>query len=1166
MTKYLKLLLILLMQIFVTGLVLAQSHGVGALEYVNTFMTANGASLRTIIEDNHLFVATESNGLFAFDISDFTDPKEITHIADGSLFTGGIQKKGDIIYVSDKLNGIIGFEFTNNEFKQVFELKTSAEVWDVLVLGDVLYSAESKNGLVIYNIKKDGSLSKDSDFSKAIKWGWAWRLRTFGDSLYVIDKDAGVKIFKVTKPADPEYVTSFTTNGTPKDILVDGGQIYVANGPSGLSEFSLSTNGRVKDLGKIELQKAGDIQTIIKSGNFLFAAGGNSGVYILSKSNKGIVKSEFVTQEPGEAIGVSKRNIQIFISSGSGLKIYKYNAPPVLKLLADQTVNENQPLKFVREGKDPEGANVIISAENLPEGSDYNVETHTFNWTPNFEQSGDYRIFFTITEETDLALFDSDTIDITVIHVNRKPVMPAIAAQTIDEAKLLSVNITAGSDPDREDFGKLRHFARHLPEGATFDSLTLKFSWTPTYRQSGNYIVDFGIVDPSGLEDVKSMAITVNHVNLAPEIAEIKNQTIDENTTLNMKLAWSDFDIEDAGKLTVDIINLPSGAVFDKTSGDLKWVPTYEQSGNYDVTLKITDSNSDGKGALSAEKTFKITVNHVSRTPIIAALKDITINEDQLLTTTIRNYDLDVEDFGKLKLVCSNLPVGAQLNDSTLTWTPDYFQSGDYVLNFTVTEPSGLNSSQSLKIKVMNVNRNPIIADFANPFTGNENDSLSIKYSIADPDKEELKITIDKVPVGAKFDESTQTLTWTPTYEQSGKYDYTITAVDPLLGKTSKQQTIIVVNVNRAPIFSDLSDDQTGMETVAFTFKLTASDPDKQAVTVTTSELPVGSKYDAKTGIFTWKPTNDQAGIYPITFKATDTEQKTTEKTVTLTIKNFNRPPVFAKVASQKGKENVNLTFSVAATDPDGQKLVYSTTDAPTGLSIEAETGVVKWTPSLEQAGKYTVTFVATDPEDAKVETKVPIEIVNAAFAKISAQKVKENSLLTFTVSAMEQGGEKLSYSSTDAPAGLTVDAESGTVNWTPNFDQAGKYTVTFIATDSKNAKTDVKVAIEVTNTNRAPELSGLSDQTVTLDDQIDLTAVGTDADNQKLTYSITGTLPKGAKFDSKTATFSWKPTGKQTGSFGPFSVIVKDSDGASAKSEFKITVNAKPAETPQQK
>ena len=1154
------------MQILVTGLVLAQSHGVGALEYVNTFMTSNGASLRTIIEDNHLFVATESNGLYAFDISDFTDPKEITHIADGSLFTGGIQKKGDIIYVSDKLNGIIGFEFANNEFKQVFELKTSSEVWDVLVSGDVLFSAESKNGLVIYNIKKDGTLAKDSDFSKAIKWGWAWRLRTFGDSLYVIDKDAGIKIFNIKKPVDPEYVTSFTTNGTPKDLLVDGGQIYVANGPSGLSEYTLGTNGRVKDLGKIELQKAGDIQTIIKSGNFLFAAGGNSGVYILSKSNKGIVKSEFVTQEPGEAIGVSKRNIQIFVASGSGLKIYKYNAPPVLIFLADQTVDENQPIKFSREGKDPEGANVIISAENLPEGSNYDVESHSFNWTPNFEQSGEYRIFFTITEETDLALFDSDTVQVTVNHVNRKPVMPTVAEQTVDEANLLSVNITAGSDPDREDTGKLRHFARNLPAGASFDSLSLKFNWTPTYRQSGSYVVDFGIVDPSGLEDVKQMKITVNHVNLVPEIAEISNQTVDENISLNMKLSWSDFDLEDAGKLTVDIINLPAGAVFDKTSGDLKWIPTYEQSGNYDVTLKVTDSNSDGKGALSTQKTFKITVNHISRTPIIALLKDIVINEDQLLTTTIRNYDLDVEDFGKLKLVCSNLPVGASLNDSTLTWTPDYFQAGDYILNFTVTEPSGLNSAQTLKIKVNNVNRNPVIAEFANPFNGNENDTLSIKYSIADPDKEELKITIDKIPAGAKFDEPSQTLTWAPSFEQAGKYDYTITAVDPLLGKTTMPQSIIIANVNRAPIYSDLSDEQTGMETVAFTFKLTASDPDKQSVTITTNELPSGSKYDSKTGIFTWKPTNDQAGVYTLAFKATDTENLATGKTITLSVKNFNRPPVFAKAAAQKGKENINLNFSVSASDPDGQKLTYSSSDAPSGMTIDAESGSVNWVPSLEQAGKYNVTFVATDPEEAKVETKVQIDIANAVFAKIASQKVKENSSLTFTVSALEQGGQKLTYSVSDAPSGLTIDSESGVANWTPTFEQAGKYTVTVAATDLKNAKTDTKVSIEVTNTNRAPELSGLADQTVNIDDQVNLTAVGTDADNQKLAYSISGTLPKGAKFDAKTALFSWKPTGKQTGVFGPFTVTVKDTDGASAKSEFKITVNPKPAEAPQQK
>jgi hypothetical protein len=75
-----------------------------------------------------------------------------------------------------------------------------------------------------------------------------------------------------------------------------------------------------------------------------------------------------------------------------------------------------------------------------------------------------------------------------------------------------------------------------------------------------------------------------------------------------------------------------------------------------------------------------------------------------------------------------------------------------------------------------------------------------------------------------------------------------------------------------------------------------------------------------------------------------------------------NNAPVFAAGGqSQSVDENRTLTFSVEATDPDGDELAYSASGLPAGASFDPATRTFSWTPDYTQAGEYTVTFTASD-------------------------------------------------------------------------------------------------------------------------------------------------------------------------------------------------------------
>lgn len=93
-----------------------------------------------------------------------------------------------------------------------------------------------------------------------------------------------------------------------------------------------------------------------------------------------------------------------------------------------------------------------------------------------------------------------------------------------------------------------------------------------------------------------------------------------------------------------------------------------------------------------------------------------------------------------------------------------------------------------------------------------------------------------------------------------------------------------------------------------------------------------------------------------------------------------NQPPVFSSIGDQQVNEGEELTFTVAAADPDEDVLVYSATDLPEGAAFDEETRAFAWTPTHQQAGTYTVTFKASDGEltDEQSITIVVNDVITA--------------------------------------------------------------------------------------------------------------------------------------------------------------------------------------------
>ncbi|MBC7085664.1 MAG: PGF-pre-PGF domain-containing protein [Methanomethylovorans sp.] len=273
---------------------------------------------------------------------------------------------------------------------------------------------------------------------------------------------------------------------------------------------------------------------------------------------------------------------------------------------------------------------------------------------------------------------------------------------------------------------------------------------------------------------------------------------------------------------------------------------------------------------------------------------------------------------------------------------------------------------------------------------------------------------------------------------------------------------IAVQKNNSAPVLDPIGD-KTVDENTVLSFNVFATDADGDVVTYSAIGIPPGASFNRNTGAFLWTPGYSAAGTYYVKFIAHAGGLSDSE-TIAIVVNNVNRPPVLNPIGNKAVNENEPLIFTISARDPDGDEISYSVVGLPPGASFNTNSGVFSWTPSYTAAGDYIVVFTVSDGI-ASVSERITITVGNVdrppVLIPIGSKIVDENSLLSFTVSALDPDGDPVVYSALGLPVGASFTS-SGIFSWIPSFGTAGTYHVTFTAeskglTDSETVRITVE-------------------------------------------------------------------------------------------------------------
>ncbi len=638
--------------------------------------------------------------------------------------------------------------------------------------------------------------------------------------------------------------------------------------------------------------------------------------------------------------------------------------------------------------------------------------------------------------------------------INFAPQFTSIPVTSVNEDENYTYTLSA---TDENEWNVLSYEIIEKPSWLNFNATTGEFSGTPLNEDVGTHNVSVKVKDELD-ETIQNFTITVANINDAPVITSTAIDEATEDEIYSYLFTASDEDPTN-DVLTLSAVNIPSWLSFNATNGLLFGMPSNEDVGTHNVTLRVND------GTIDVDQTFTITVANVNDAPVITSSAIQTAVEDVEYLYTFTATDEDpIPDV--LTLSAVTIPTWLSFDEATgiLSGTPLNEDVGTY--NVTLNVNDGIvDVNQNFTITVVNVNDAPIITSIANEVATEEIEyTYTFTATDEDPTSDILTLSAITIPNWLNFDNVTGILSGTPLNEDVGMHNI-ILRVNDGTANVDQSFTITVANVNDAPIITS-TEITSAIEDIeySYTFTVTDEDPNPDVLTFSAVEIPTWLSFDASTGILLGTPLNENVGNHNITLRVNDGTVDV-DQSFTITVANVNDAPIITSTEITSATEDIeySYTFTVTDEDPNPDVLTFSAVEIPTWLSFDASTGILSGTPLNENVGTHNVTLRVNDGT-VDVDQTFTITVANVNDAPILQNELIDQETYTeelFTYTFAENSfndvdaGDILVYSVSLAdgspiPTWLSFNSNTKTFEGTPTV--ANNYDIKITAYDTSFA------------------------------------------------------------------------------------------------------------------
>ncbi len=432
--------------------------------------------------------------------------------------------------------------------------------------------------------------------------------------------------------------------------------------------------------------------------------------------------------------------------------------------------------------------------------------------------------------------------------------------------------------------------------------------------------------------------------------------------------------------------------------------------------------------------------------PTITGTPPATVDQDALLSFTFGATDAEGD---ALTFILDNAPAWLMLD--TATGTLEGMPTNDDVGVFadivvSVTDGALTTAAPAFQIEVINVNDAPQISGTP-PATVDQDAQYAFSFTASDIDGDALAFSIAGAPAWLTIDAGTGALSGQPGNGDVGATAGIVVSVsDGQVTSDSAPFAVEVLNVNDAPVITSVLPG-TATEDDPFTFQVTATDIDGDALTFGLRNAPIWLLVDPMTGALSGTPTNADVGVTAdVIVTVTDGIVTTSSAGVALEVVNVNDAPELVGVLPATATEDAVFNFQFNATDDDGDTVTWSIANAPVWASLDPVTGQFSGAPTNDDVG-VTAGLVVTASDGTASTSSAPfdLEVINTNDApEISGtapDSVDEGQAYAFTPTASDVDvGDTLSFSIANAPSWASFDLATGALTGTPSNTDQGVY------------------------------------------------------------------------------------------------------------------------------
>ena len=575
------------------------------------------------------------------------------------------------------------------------------------------------------------------------------------------------------------------------------------------------------------------------------------------------------------------------------------------------------------------------------EGVGVHATSGILSWQPSLDQIGEQNLAVGVTDGN--GRFDSQVIRIRVQKPNSSPAFistiptQAVLGRSVGfdlilqdaDGDFVNIQLSSGS------VGSLTESSTTLPNGQPGPK-QYRFEWTPNSADvaAGKRTISFEANDGRGGVAIQSLDVTVlaTAPNRRPSILSKPRTITYPGVPYAHQVIAEDLD---GNPLLYSLAKKPTGMTIS-AQGLIQWSTGTLLADPQDVEVVVADGQ-DG----TATQKFQIRVaSQLENTrPTIVSNPKLAGREDRLYS-----YDAVADDAQGDEVVWSLVrgPLGMSIgsNDGRVRWTPRDDQMGSNTVTLRATDTLGAFSEQSFAIDVACVNTPPL--NLSNPITQAYVGELYL-YGVRgiDPDGESVQFKIIAAPTGMTISD-TGLIRWTPVAADEGQTRRVVVEVSDIDGAKVLQTYDIVVqgstNRNRPPVINSFPGFSitTG---ATYSYTVTATDPDNDAVSFSLVTKPVGMTINESTGVVTWTPTS--AAVENVVVEARDARGAISTQGFAVSVRD-NRPPVISSNPPTRIEAGETYRYAIYANDPDGDVLTYVYLDGGPGSLMDGQ-GRITW-------------------------------------------------------------------------------------------------------------------------------------------------------------------------------------------------------------------------------